>query len=65
VVNVEDQMRLQTIALFGFVALVCALVIGVSSRGATSVKTSIHHPIDISALTKAAKNLPEQAFPAH
>ena len=59
-------MRLQTIALFGLAAVVvCALVVGVSSRGASSVKASIHHPIDISALTMAAKNLPEQAFPAH
>jgi len=59
-------MRLQTIALSGFAAVIaCALALGMSSRGTTSVKASLHLPIDITAITKAATNLPDQAYPAY
>ena len=58
-------MRIRTIAFFGLAALVFALVVAVSPRTATLVQASSDHAIDVLALTKAARNLPEQAFPAH
>jgi hypothetical protein len=57
-------MRFQSITFLGLAALVFALVVAVTPRAATSVQTS-DHSIDIAGLTKAAGNLPEQAFPAH
>ena len=58
-------MRIRTIAFFGLTALVFALVAALLPRTATLVQASSDHPIDIMELTKAAKNLPEQAFPAY
>ena len=57
-------MRRQSIMVLGLGALVLALVVAAAPRAATPVP-AISHSIDIVALTKAAHNLPVQAFPAH
>ena len=57
-------MRSHLLTFVGLGAIVFALVVAAAPRAATPVPAN-NDSIDIVALTKAAENLPVQAFPAH
>jgi len=59
-------MRMPIVALLGLAALALAPAFATSPKTTTAAhETSIVSGIDILDLTKKAKSLPEQHFPAH
>ena len=59
-------MRMPVVALLGLAALALAPVFAISPNTTTTAReASIVSGIDILDLTKQAKSLPEQHFPAH
>jgi hypothetical protein len=59
-------MRMPVVALMGLAALALAPAFAISPKTTIAAhETSIVSGIDILDLTKKAKSLPEQHFPAH
>jgi hypothetical protein len=58
-------MRTKVLVLFGLGALALAVLILAAPNAATRTPVVTGSVMDVPGLTKAAKNLPEQSFPAH